>query len=323
MTLRDIKDALASLPKELDDVYEKVLGRIRNQGNGHDCYAMNILKWMLHAGGPLRLVEIQHALAVRIGDTFFDKDGIINTENLFAVCAGIVALGENDTVRFVHYTTQEYFKGRAQELFPDAHATIAHVCITYLSFDVFGQGPCNDDKLFEERLLKYPLLPYAATLWSFHGRIAQVMEPALAFLQEEAKLMASLQVVHARKAHTPGYSQAFVKYVDSHWRSSTSSLSWVIFHLLGFEPDDEIIDSKRQRLLHRVRMEDFTAVARHLIDRGIKGQCERTVMHRPVFSRHPDAIRDPMTEGAFLIGLADQWWTVLHIMTSNPHTDYW
>jgi hypothetical protein len=43
------------------------------------------------------------------------------------------------TLLLADYTAQEYFETKAKSLFPNAEASIATTCVTYLSFDVFGR----------------------------------------------------------------------------------------------------------------------------------------------------------------------------------------
>ena len=98
MTLRDINDTLDSLPYVLDRVYDKMLDIILDQGKDRSTCALKILSWILYSFRPLRTVEIQHALAVRLGDSKFDETGIPEIDDLLTICAGMVIIGENDTV---------------------------------------------------------------------------------------------------------------------------------------------------------------------------------------------------------------------------------
>lgn len=70
----------------------------------------------------------------------------------------------------VHYTTQKYFEAITSTWFPSFHQIITDTCLTYLSYDVFGEesgrylSKLDIDKLPGE----FPLYPYAATSWGRH-----------------------------------------------------------------------------------------------------------------------------------------------------------
>ncbi len=204
-TLREIRFALTSLPEELDKMYDQVLERIRNQDPDHGALALKTLGWIYHAARPLKILEIQHALATGLGDTFFDEDGIPETGLILAVYAGIVAIRENDTMAFVHYTAQEYLERHATDVFPDALGNIALTCLTYVSFVEFAQGSCVDYEAFELRQRVYPLLSYASKYWAVHGHDdgeMKILALALQFLRQNSKLMSSMQVLYAGNKHT-------------------------------------------------------------------------------------------------------------------------
>ena len=327
MTLREILDALISLPEELDKVYDKVMQRIRDQERDHGAYAMKILGWILHAARPLRLLEIQHALAVRLGDTDFDETGIPEPDDILAVCAGIVKNQENDTLGFVHYTAQEYLKRRVTEIFPDAHRDITLICLTYVAFDEFAQGPCSVDESFEHRLEVYPLLRYASEYWAVHARgtvETQVMESALGFLADQAKLMSSIQVLYASKIHTPGYSQNYIYDVGSLWFAATFGLSTVATELIHEGVDVEAKDAKRQRPLHQASMKGFSEVVKRLLDCGAdvdaKGNLGRTALHWAVANGHQETMQLLIAQGASVNAEDGRRWTALHLAASNGHS---
>ncbi len=65
-------------------------------------------------------------------------------------------------VRFVHYTTQEYFLEHGENLFPKAQVNISQVCIQYLSVEPSMKGPCTNVKYLLDRLKRYEPLEYAS-----------------------------------------------------------------------------------------------------------------------------------------------------------------
>ena len=153
-------------------MYDQAFERIQSQDSESAGLALKILYWVHYAIKPLEVQELRHALAVENGDSSFDEDGLLDEDSVESICGGMVIIQENKTVAFVHYTVQEYLERKSSSVFPIANAAIAQVCLTYLSFDDFQQGPCPDDVSFETRCTKYPLIRYASQNWAAHLHLA-------------------------------------------------------------------------------------------------------------------------------------------------------
>lgn len=69
----DTYEALESVPRTLQERYEKAITRLKTHVNSkvseRSILAMRILAWISHAKRPLLATELCHALAVRTGDT--------------------------------------------------------------------------------------------------------------------------------------------------------------------------------------------------------------------------------------------------------------
>jgi hypothetical protein len=125
-------------------MYNITFDRIRQQPPSQVEMAMLILTWVYLAQRKLRVCEVQHALAVQAGDTEFIEDGIPPEEPLIDCCLGLVVIErETSTIRFAHFTLQEYLDKHWRDLFPSGHSTIASTCCTYLTFD--PPGLSNED----------------------------------------------------------------------------------------------------------------------------------------------------------------------------------
>jgi hypothetical protein len=139
LTVRDVKSALQNLPQGSDayDVaYHAAMERIFAQGKGSSKMAKKILAWILCANRPLSTLELLHALAVEREDSEIDEDNIMEAEQLLTICAGLVTIDEqSDSVRFIHYTTQDYLQRNQQRWLPQADFEIARACTTYLSMN--------------------------------------------------------------------------------------------------------------------------------------------------------------------------------------------
>jgi hypothetical protein len=91
-TLRKLREAIKKLPDGLDDTYNNAMTRIEGQIPSHRELALQILTWISHAVRPLQIREMQHALAVQIGDREFDDEGIESETVLVSVCAELVTV---------------------------------------------------------------------------------------------------------------------------------------------------------------------------------------------------------------------------------------
>ena len=65
--------------------------------------------WISHAKRVLSVLELRHALAVRLEDSELDRDNFVEPQLIVDSCYGMVEIDEkSSTIRFVHYSLQEY-----------------------------------------------------------------------------------------------------------------------------------------------------------------------------------------------------------------------
>ena len=138
---------------------------------------MAVLMWISWAERPLSIHELCHALAVRIGPSRsadLDRKNVPLIQTLLGCCLGLVIVEEEtSTVRLLHATLRDYLRGYPN-LFHDAHATMAEVCLTYLNFESVKKIPL-DSILIPSEL---PFVEYASHHWGTHARNA-ITEPVM------------------------------------------------------------------------------------------------------------------------------------------------
>ncbi|PMD45783.1 hypothetical protein L207DRAFT_387885, partial [Hyaloscypha variabilis F] len=143
-----------------DTAYKDAMERIEGQVIGQNELAKQVLSWITCVKRPLTTAELQHALAVEVGNKELDEENIPEIEDMVSVCAGLVTIDEESgVIRLVHYTTQEYFERTQLRWFPNAETDIAIICVTYLSFDVFERC-CLTEIDFKARLESNQLYHY-------------------------------------------------------------------------------------------------------------------------------------------------------------------
>lgn len=172
-TPKAFRKALAAASDEDDTYayfYEEALERIRVQPPSHVQLANQVLSWIVFAMRPLKMIELQHALAVEEDEPEIDEDNIPSAEIMISACAELVTLDEEDgIIRLVHQTTQEFFNSRKHALFKNVDTQIAFTCVCYLSL---GQVRGSIIRLVRRpniRRDKDPFCEYAVLHWGHHA----------------------------------------------------------------------------------------------------------------------------------------------------------
>ena len=325
-TLRKVKIALASLPEEIDKTYDEVLQRIHAQGADHVALALKVLGWIRYATRPLSIRELQHAVAVEPGDAQFDEDGIPDISLVLSVCAGIVTVRENSTMGLVHYTAQEYLERRSLDLFPDTQTEIAKICLTYLTFEEFAQGPSPNDKAFDNRMEAFPLLQYASRYWFRHARSeAEIIALALVFLKQEAKVASSVQASEVLESRITMHSQQFRRNARGLWVAASNGLYDLTAALLEDAASTETEDSEGERPLHRAASNGYDDVTLLLVenqaDIHAQSSSGATALHCAASHGHYQIVQLLIKKGAIIRTCDKKGWTPLHLAASNGHRD--
>jgi len=171
-TMAKRRKSLTALPSELNDAYARMVDRIQNLSRLSDL-GMRALMWLHLAIRPLRLNEIQHALAVELGDIELDEEATPAQKRLLDSCLGLVLVDEEtSTVRLVHYTLEEYFQMHSSTIFPRGDSTAANICLTYLNFGELSVE-CKAYIDMRKQIEKFPFLEYASSTWGHYTALAQ------------------------------------------------------------------------------------------------------------------------------------------------------
>lgn len=200
---RELKKALSNLAtgkSAYDGAYGDTMQRIYGQILDQKELAMSVLMWIVHTKRPLKTSELQHALSVELGELVFLEDNLPDIDDMVSACCGLVTVDEeSQIIRLIHYTTQEFFERKGLIFFPDAQGQIASVCVTYLLFDVFGSGRCNDTGEFLQRLADFPLFEYASAHWGHHATSQEDSELIQRLLTQQGHVQACSQALMAAK----------------------------------------------------------------------------------------------------------------------------
>ncbi|OTA89984.1 hypothetical protein M434DRAFT_33979 [Hypoxylon sp. CO27-5] len=173
ITLKDLKKELNRIPEGenvVKDTYDQAMTRIRDQGTEIEKFALRVIRWVCFAKRPLKLAELLCALAVSPEDIELDEDAVSDESDITNYCAGLVVVeGDSKTVRFVHYTTQEYFNSlRDTEEFLHSHEDIALACISFLGLNNIALSNGGYVSQMWPSQEEPPFLAYAALYFGYH-----------------------------------------------------------------------------------------------------------------------------------------------------------
>jgi ankyrin repeat protein len=188
ITVRQVRQMLDKLSSQLFDMYDHTLQRIKQQSHVEAKLGIRAISWVAHTKRPMTISEFVQALSIENGDRSLDSSGVIDISIILEACAGLLHLQpassdleingpfqKEETVQFVHYTTQEYILENQPDQYLSSHCDIANTCLTYLCFESFKMGASRYDYksncacVFRQT---HPFLAYAAVFWPLHASIS-------------------------------------------------------------------------------------------------------------------------------------------------------
>lgn len=193
------------VPDELFNLYDKILDRIPKTGDSREI-AENVLSWIFRSKRPLSPTELCQAISISDGDTELLAEDVTPLDVIINVCGSLVHHETiSNTVVFSHqqveqYLVERYFKRPSVYLLSDLDIT--KTCLTYMMFDVFETGICEDEISYRQRLRDHELARYAATYWSKHARshgegLDEIQDRLLKLFGSPRKIDAVLQLSFA------------------------------------------------------------------------------------------------------------------------------
>ena len=179
VSVRDLRQALESLPKTLDDTYARILLNIDKQYNHYYRHILKIMQWLTFSARPLQLEELAEIVAIDTDETprFDPERRWPEPRDILMMCSSLVTSteGAKAFVRLAHFSVKEYLVSNRiqfgiaarysiQEI--ESHGVLAKDCIAYLLQH-------HKPRSLPEPLGLSPLAPYAAEYWTDHARQAQ------------------------------------------------------------------------------------------------------------------------------------------------------
>lgn len=209
-TAGEMEDALASLSRNLPEAFEETTTRIQRLPESRRRLGISILMWICHAKRALTVSELSDALSVKLGQAAMSPKHRPSPKMMVECCQGLVTIDpETMSIRLAHYAIQEYLIGHSNKLFLCAEAKIGAICLTYLLFDTFRQGPCLDEDAIESRIESNPFLSYASSYWGVHVQRSEtdqnVQRLTFAFLSSRSAVACANQIIQYNNLYREEY----------------------------------------------------------------------------------------------------------------------
>ena len=316
-SIKTVRKNINTLPTEVYAIYEDAIKRIEEQPE-EDCQlAKRALSYIVCARRPLKMEELRHALTVEAGDAELDEIALPETEILLNISAGLIRVDEKSrTARLVHYTLQEYLEKNHGKLLSDPEVELARACLTYLSLDVFGSGPCNDGEALDERLQAYQFLDYASHNWGHHILENQLlMDLVLTFLENDQKLSCFVQILHLARYRMTDWQNRFPKqfgplHVLAYW-----GLDEILPLLLGKGIDINSQDSYGATALQLAAKHGHKSVVWLLLKNGANVNTENksgeTALHWAARNGHTTIVELLLMNRANVMTKDNEGWSAL------------
>jgi hypothetical protein len=175
-----LRKSLASLPRTLDQTYDRILTAISEE---YAEYAMRILQWLTFSARPLSVEEVAEVVAIDVArDPAFDRDEVlVDPLEALDICSSLVTITTNQVdrrsvsaqriVALAHYSVQEYLvsdrirQGSAKQYSMQEAECQSAITRGSLKYLMQLQQP-----LEEETLQVFALARYSAEFWSSHLR---------------------------------------------------------------------------------------------------------------------------------------------------------
>ena len=221
-TVRQVDDALKSLPRGLEEMHEAIITRLDSTlHKAHRELATKILTWVVCAVRPLRLPELQEILRFEIrqdriaahslGDNSDDDDLLYSEKDIELACGALV-MSRNETLQLIHLSTKEILTRRPLRMGSDdsrlgfyvstqrENPRMAGLCLSYVSTHLDGIDSVTRPGLETTSRLNFskrsygptelvtssPLIDYASMSWQAHlvdGKVSLELEDVMCSMQ--------------------------------------------------------------------------------------------------------------------------------------------
>lgn len=231
----DIRTILRDLPRNLTEVYCRVLRRI--QFRGHQKEARKFFPWIAACKQFLSLSQLREAIAIEVGQQYSKPERFYHKmENITSWCENLVQVDEEyQLVQFSHSTikkflTEEPLDSTLAEFhvnIAEADHEIGEICVTYLNFNDFKTTVARRPK----PILVHDPAQIAQSVLKNHPRTASV----LATLRPKVTSSKPVDLGPLQTLTAKGSSASREKLVAKHPFLDYALRNWLL-HTRRFRP---------------------------------------------------------------------------------------
>ncbi|KAK2606449.1 hypothetical protein QQS21_003142 [Conoideocrella luteorostrata] len=168
------------LPKELSQMYEKIIGEIKNEllqladGEAHWDMAKFLLSWLVCAKRPLKWHEMQAALSFDPNRQTVDFDNKMLRQNATKYLGSLVHVIDGDYIRIIHSTARIHVVKNEHINEGEVQCELAILCLRYLCLPCFSKYEDDEhDRMNMARLGWFSFQDYACSQW--RGHVADII----------------------------------------------------------------------------------------------------------------------------------------------------
>jgi hypothetical protein len=179
-TWNEILALLENGNRGLDSTYVSIIKQLDTSSEGLCRIRAKALPLVAVACRHFRLEEVHELLAVEVSKKFVDPGNRLlgGWSTLSLACGPFLQINELGIIELIHVSAKDFLMSHpwALSLARDnliggsANIEMAYICLSYLSFAVFGRLPGEEIEAMDVNSLtkQYPLLEYASNFWSDH-----------------------------------------------------------------------------------------------------------------------------------------------------------
>src|SRR6266852_7113001 len=270
-----IRSAIYSLPKSLDETYERTLFNIDPEKRE---FAQRLFQCLAVSIRPLRVDELSEILAIQFDEVASDTptfNAAWRPENaeeaVISACSSLIAVvdeGGHQVVQFSHFSVKEYLTSERLKtagsglsyyhiLSEPAHTILAHASLIVLLQ--------LDDQSDRNTIAHFPLAPYAAQYWVDHVKFRNVSSQ----IQEAMEGLFNPAMPHFA-------AWVWLCDIDRHWMQSMSTI----------RPTQPEVSPLYYASLLGFRALTEHLIAAHCLDVNSRGGSHTTALHAASVKGH-------------------------------------
>ncbi|GKZ77750.1 hypothetical protein AnigIFM56816_000533 [Aspergillus niger] len=192
-----IQECLGTLPKTLDDTYDKLLEEIENSPPHDRDLALRALKWVLAARKPLSREDLLEAVRINPDIMTTELCTPISDDALLALCRNFLVIDtERDVWRISHLSVAEYFELRQSWTTAVTNLMVGKACLLFMLSEIcwnesiYVSGARDPLLMSDISEFTRPFLHYISYFWPKH---IALLDPAGLSKEDSSPLIELLE----------------------------------------------------------------------------------------------------------------------------------